>query len=985
MELMAEFERIEHSDETVDMDAVKRLYDRLQLATQKMIVALNDIGDHRSGDLLKAHQQFNRETYPLFEPVLSRPTHPILVTLEDINPDMAACVGQKANQLGLVGKKLGLPVPEGFVLTAQAFDLFMEANDLPGVIDAYLRDLDIDDPGLVNERCEAVRRLILEAPVPQAIEGAAQAHLAQWRQDRGEPVFTAVRSTAIGEDGEMSFAGQFATLLNVPAKNVLAAYKEVLASKYSTGAVLYRMRCGLDDQSSPMAVMVMTMIPASASGVLYTRNPSRPDQSDLHVNAIHGLGEYLMGGDTAPHVLGICRRTGRIKTRHATQQSHWITTIPEGGTRLEPMSPADAAHTPVDDASARRLADWGERLESYFGSPQDVEWAIDGNQRLYLLQSRTLGLDGPSPCKPDDCSSFEGLHVLHSGGHKACSGIVSGRIYYADEALSETVPADSILVIPKAAPEYAPVVARVRGVIAAKGSTASHLASVAREFGVPMIVDAGPLNAKLRGKGRWVTLYADEMTVYDGRVPASEGRPAHPVSDPFESPVRRRLRALSNRITYRHPVPCENMHPIPDSERTLHDIIWQTHAFAMETLHAQGSEKEKGIRIVRWTGDNAASDFAMGTGSANAATVGEKCLQSFWSGLTGTGREAKANPSLEMEGYAFIGDESLYVMMPAGSQQITIDARRSPMTAITQLHLNALGGTGPYYQRCLLTRLLAEILEVLGFTLQIDGTRLKATISTADSDPGGDMLFETGRLLAYSLAQKQALVGPWVIGDLRNIFLSTDPGTQEKRTGLTQAFTTVSGNWRQATLNNRAVMVHDGAAVGDTPEGPPNAPERARAAADQSFLRQLYRNHFLPLTIAKQSHMQDGQIELVMNLLAGQHACTGGVSFGIRDAGSYFMLGLDAHSKRIALYEMIHGRRFKRLRKRYPVDTDRWYDMALRISGLSVQVRLNGAPVLAYTANRPPSGQVGMWARADTVVVFDRLAVLPGIRQEIAF
>jgi hypothetical protein len=97
------------------------------------------------------------------------------------------------------------------------------------------------------------------------------------------------------------------------------------------------------------------------------------------------------------------------------------------------------------------------------------------------------------------------------------------------------------------------------------------------------------------------------------------------------------------------------------------------------------------------------------------------------------------------------------------------------------------------------------------------------------------------------------------------------------------------------------------------------------------------------------------------------------------------LFGLDAHHKCIILYEFIHGRRFKRLRKRYPVDRDRWHDLRLRLSGLSLQVHINGVPVMAYTADRPLGGQVGMWARADTVAVFDRLSIMSGTRQDIAF
>jgi pyruvate,water dikinase len=995
MDLMAEFELIEHSNATVDMDAIKRLYDRLQLAVQKMIVALGDLGDHRCDDLLKIHQHFDRHTTPLFDPALSLPSHPILVSLEDIRADMAPLVGHKAAHLAVIGNEIELPVPQGFVLTAKAFDRFMEANELPGLIDAYLRDLAPEHAGLIDERCEAIRRLILQAPVPRDIEDATRDKLNQWCEARGESPFAAVRSTAIGEDSEVSFAGQFATLLNVPAASVLEAYKEVLASKYNPGAILYRMRCGLDDRTTPMAVIVMAMISSRASGVVYTRNPSRPEQTDLQISAIRGLGEYLMSGDTASHVFGVCRRTGRITTRHAAQQSHWVTTLPEGGTRLERMPQEDQAHPPIDDATARCLADWGERLEKHFGSPQDVEWAIDAAQHLYLLQSRSLGLDAPPPSEPIDVLPLERLPVIHSGGRTACSGIVAGRIYHAGQAHSEAIPADSILVIPKAAPGYAPTVARVRGVIAAKGSAASHLASVAREFGVPMIVDTGP-NDDRWIQGQWVTLYADKVTVYAGRIPTIEGQPSPRPSDPFESPVRRRLRALSNRITHGSRPSAREATPMPENVHTIQDLLRQAHRFAMETLHTRPPEIGNPVQIIHWTEDNVATDFNRQNASGNhvPSTVdqtttthqaGQQFLQALWSGLSWSPHKTTAGRRLGVDGYALMAATSLHVAMPLESQQALIDVCRPPKHKTDHIRLRVVGGAGPYYRRCLRTRFLAEILGALGFALRIKGALLDASVMSGGMGNSRDLLHQIGRLLAFSRGMDRALVGPWALKDLRNTFTASGVLRPSALADLPSSFIALAGNWRQAILNRRSVVVQDGAAVGDTPMPPLQQLAGNKAAAYQAFLKQLYRDHFFPLALAKESHINDGQIDLAINLLTGKQACAGGLVFGYRDAGHYFMTGLDAHHKRIVLYEFIHGRRFKRLRKRYPVDTDRWYDINLRISGLSMHIQLNDIPVMAYTADRPVGGQVGMWAWADTVIVFDRLALMSGTRQEIAF
>ncbi len=996
LELLADFERIEHINEAIEMDTVKRLYDRLQRVVQKMIVAIGDLGDQRCGDLLKALQYFDRQTTPLFEPALSIPAHPVLVPLEDIQADMIPLVGHKAANLAIIGNEIGLPVPRGFVLTARAFDHFMEDNDLPGITEAYLRDLTMEDYGLIEERCEAIRRLILQATVPDDIEVAIEAQLARWQSALDKPLFTAVRSTAIGEDTEISFAGQFATRLNVPPKGLLAAYREVLASKYTPGATLYRMRYGLDDRTTPMAVLVMAMIPSRASGVVYTRNPSQPEQADLQISAIHGLGEYLMSGAATPHALTVCRRTGQVAIRHIPKQSHWMRPLPEGGTRIEPMPSEEISHAPIDEATTRCLADWGARLEKHFGAPQDIEWALDTQRHLYVLQSRPLGLDGPSAAATETDLPLKRLAVIHKGGRKACSGIVCGRIYRADQALhGEKIPADSILVIPKAAPEYTPIVGHVRGVIAIKGSAASHLASVAREFGVPMIVDTGP-PADQWIPGQWVTLHADTVTIYEGRIRKSDGAPLSAVADPFETPVRRRLRALSSRITHHQP-------PLPDARAaaapeptTLYDLIGRVHRCALETLHNGATKIRKPLRTLRWSGDNAAVDFMAQPAAApqgsnpaprtrSGQEVGERLLHELWSGLSTHQGENHADRPLALEGFAILGDQSFWAAIPLGTQQAVVEAIHAPRPGNTRIRLHILGGTDPYYKRCLRTRLLAGVLEELGFMLRLNGALLDASIGTPGLDQGSEILARIGRLLVFSRESDHALVGPWVIGALRNTFLASDVYQPFSGAELPSAITPLSGNWRQAVLNGRSVVVQDGAAVDDIPH-PPLKQRIGSVKSDyRAFLKQLYRDHFFPLAIAETGRIQDGQIDMAFNLLTGCSACAGGVVFGFRDAGDHFMVGLDAHHKRIVLYEFIHGRRFKRLRKRYPVHTDRWYDISLWVSGLTAHLHIDGTPLLVYTAERPIAGRIGMWAAADTVAVFDGLSLMSGTRREIPF
>ncbi len=989
MELMAAFERIEHSRTPVAMDTVKRLYERLHLAVRRMLVALGDLGDARCDALLKDLQRFVKQTTPLFEPGLSIPSHPTLLDLAEIHGDMTAFVGQKAAHLAVIGHTLGLPVPDGFVLTAKAFDRFMTENELPGMIEAYLHGISVDREGPLDDRCESIRRLILQAPVPDDIEAAVTTAVKRWCRDRQAAVFTAVRSTAVGEDTEVSFAGQFATLLNVPTASVLAAYKEVIASKYSAGAIRYRMRYGLDDRETPMAVMIMEMIPAMASGVIYTRHPSQPGRDDLQISAIRGLGEYLMGGGTAPHVLDVARRTGRITARHAARQTHWMTPHPNGGTRLAPIPAANNRQDPLDASSARCLASWGDRLEKHFGAPQDVEWALDAQGRLFVLQSRPLGLDGPPATPSADVSPLEKRTVLHCGGHTACSGMVSGRIHHAGRKQSPPPTADSILVIPKAAPEYAPIIGRVRGVIAARGSAASHLASVAREFGVPMIVDTGP-DVDAWPEGHWVTLHADTATVYDGRLDRLADEPRRALWRPLETPLRRRLRALSNRI-----VPRSGSLEVPlasaETPVTLHDLLERAHGFAVGALQGFPSQTVP-VRVFHWSADNAAGDFAprlhadtppgpqtLQTGTRPGGP--EDFLGALWSGLARPRKGDSQPPLLRTGGWALVTDRALRATAAFGVQQAIVDVSHPADPTTVGVRLRIVGGDGPFYKRCLRAMFLRRLLVDMGFEVLVEGALLDAGLLANSPEQARRLLMRIGELLIFCRRTDDQLTGPWAVEALHRIFQKAqDVAADTTVLDLPPALTVLAGRWRQATLDGRSVIVQDGTAGADgflaDRQGCPNK-------AQGRFFEHLHRDHFIPLAVVSDSRMRDGRIDLGVHLVGGRHACAGGVAFGYRDPGHCFLMGIDALRECLTLYEMRHGRRFKRLRKRYPVHRGRWYDIALRITALSVQIHLDGAPVMAYTGDDPITGLAGLWARDDTLAVFDGLTLMAGTRREL--
>jgi pyruvate,water dikinase len=271
----------------------------------------------------------------------------------------------------------GMAVPQGFVVTAVAFDDSLADR---GVLER-VRDLTREPDTPADEIRQIVLGTALSEPLREEITAAYAA--------LGPDVFVAVRSSACAEDGESaSFAGQQETFLNVRGTdNVLERVVECWASFFSERAVFYRQRKGsLTDLG--MAVVVQEQIGSDKSGVIFTIDPIRGRTDQMVIEAAFGLGEAVVSGLVTPDNY-VARRDGRLKKAQVGRQDWIVVRDTDGGTITLDLD-ADTASTQVlDEDEIARLVEVGLRLEAEFGSPQDIEWAIEGDD-LYILQSRPI-------------------------------------------------------------------------------------------------------------------------------------------------------------------------------------------------------------------------------------------------------------------------------------------------------------------------------------------------------------------------------------------------------------------------------------------------------------------------------------------------------------------------------------------------------------------------------------------------------------------
>ncbi|WP_256396317.1 phosphoenolpyruvate synthase [Halohasta litorea] len=475
-------------------------------------------------------------------------------------------VGGKAASLGEL-TEAGLPVPPGFVVTAETYRTFLETT---GIGSEIFDALAVDDDGLA-EAAERARELVVETPVPEAVREEILAAygdlggLADTEPDDQSEPFVAVRSSATAEDlPDASFAGQYETILNVTEEDLLDRVKECWASLFSERAVHYRNTHGFDHDDVDVAVVVQQMVDADKSGVMFTRHPSTGDRQMI-VESAWGLGEAVVSGMVSPDHYEIDPETATIVDSTIADKKQQMIKDPETGeTALQPVGDERRTERVVTDAEIERLVELGRRVEDHYGEPQDVEWALVEGE-LFMLQSRpitTISEAGDSETVQetdatqggDETAGRPGQTAVDGGGDQqvteadadsetddgvlvrgvsASPGTASGevRLITKLDHLDQVTEGD-VLVSTMTTPDMVPAMQRAAAIVTDEGGMTSHSAIVSREMGVPAIVGTRTATDVLK-PGQQVTVDGEMGTVTEGGPEEDEA--AAEEYDPVES------------------------------------------------------------------------------------------------------------------------------------------------------------------------------------------------------------------------------------------------------------------------------------------------------------------------------------------------------------------------------------------------------------------------------------------------------------------
>lgn len=403
-----------------------------------------------------------------------------------------------------------------------------------------------------------------------------------------------MRSSALGEDlAGTSFAGQYRSQLNVSPEDLIEAYKEIVASKYSLQAIAYRLNRGILDEDVAMCVGCMVMINAASGGVTYSRNPLHVRDDSITINSVWGLPKSVVDGSVAADLFVVSREASLpiVRREIQTKDQKFSCYPDEGVCRLE-VTGTKSKDPSLSDEQVRRLAEIALRLEDYYGSPQDIEWAIDDQGSVFLLQCRPL-----IQTEGGDGGSREMLHdiprelLVLQGGTTASSGVACGPAYVLrrhGDALN--FPRGAVLVAAQALPRWAALLNRSAAVVTEQGSAAGHLANVAREFGVPAIFGLPAATSTLQND-QLVTIDADGLAVYQGRVEALLRASEKAKKNLMEgSPVHEILKEVSQHIVPLHLLDPDAAEFKPKNCRTFHDITRFCHEQSVKEMFSFGKE-----------------------------------------------------------------------------------------------------------------------------------------------------------------------------------------------------------------------------------------------------------------------------------------------------------------------------------------------------------------------------------------------------------
>lgn len=440
-------------------------------------------------------------------------------------------MGEMINKLN----PLGIVVPDGFAVTVEAYQAFLNHNQLVRPLEELLKTIDAKSLATLPQIAEQCRTLVSNATLPDPVRNDL---LKAYRgmAGIGSEVSVAVRSSATAEDlPTASFAGQHDSFLNIQGgEELLKAVHKCYVSLFNDRAIKYRIDNGFDHMQVGLSVGIQYMVRADkgSAGVIFTIDPETGFENAIYITGAWGLGENVVQGAVIPDEFwvfkpGLLQEKNAIISRKKGEKEHMMV-YDENSTSIKPVKTVDTplnkrAAWVLTDMEVLQLARWSYEIEKHYGLPMDIEWAKDGiTDIIYILQAR------PETVHSQKKTGFQYSYKLKENGKVLCKGkavgqkIISGRACII-HSLSEAhkLRQGDILIADITNPDWNSLLRKVVSIVTNKGGRTSHASIVARELGIAAIVGTGNATQVIKD-GQIITvanIQGDEGQVLEGDVP----------------------------------------------------------------------------------------------------------------------------------------------------------------------------------------------------------------------------------------------------------------------------------------------------------------------------------------------------------------------------------------------------------------------------------------------------------------------------------
>jgi pyruvate,water dikinase len=463
----------------------------------------------------------------------------------ELDKNSGNIAGGKGANLGEM-YNLKIPVPQGFVVTAQAYNYFIEKAELKNKINELLEKINYENTTELENITKEIRQLIENAKFPKEMEEDIleaynllgtpldiSKNSALDILENSDQVFVAVRSSATAEDlADASFAGQQDTYLNIKGDiKLLESIKKCFASLFTSRATYYRNKKGFVHSKVSLAVIVQKMIDSEKSGVIFSKDPSYKN-NNIIIEAVFGLGEGIVSGRITPDKYVISKDL-EISDKKIADKKIAMIKSSEGEKNIIKLKEEKSKQQVLKDHEIIKLSEIALRLEEHYQKPQDIEFAIEEDE-IAIVQTRPI----TTIEKRIDISSKEIKGEIILEGLAASPGIAFGKIkIIKDLADLNKITEGDILVTKMTNPDMVVTMQKSAAIITDEGGLTAHAAIVSREMGIPCIVGTQEATTKLK-EGEIITVDGYTGKIYKGKVSETIQKEILPVTAKTKTKIK---------------------------------------------------------------------------------------------------------------------------------------------------------------------------------------------------------------------------------------------------------------------------------------------------------------------------------------------------------------------------------------------------------------------------------------------------------------